>query len=56
LTWGPLQNTHNLQRIKELVRETGGLFTKTPPDEIYFSEKIYLQKVDFINKHYKGTE
>jgi hypothetical protein len=51
-----VKNTYNLQRIKELVGETGGLFTKTPPDEIYFSEKIFLQKVDFINKHYKGTK
>lgn len=51
-----VKNTYNLQRIKELVRETGGLFTKTPPDETYFSEKIYLQKKDFITTSYKGTE
>ena len=51
---GDIKNTYNLQRIKELVRDTGGLFTKTPPDEIYFSEKIYLQKTDFINTHYIG--
>ena len=49
-----VKNTYNLQRIKELVRETGGLFTKTPPDEIYFSEKIYLQKADFDKQIYEN--
>jgi len=51
-----VKNTFNLQRITELVRDTGGLFTKTPPDEIYFSEKIYLQETDFITTSYKGTK
>ena len=49
-------NLYNLQRIKELVRDTGGLFQKTPPDEIYFSEEIYLQKTDFISGGYKTSK
>ena len=51
-----IKNLYNLQRIKELVRDNGGLFQKTPPDKIYFSEEIYLQKTDFKDTLYKGTK